>query len=64
MVTSFVVTEQQIEEGDFLPIVDGAVVPAQQIQITESQLPEETGKYVITTVLTDDSVSTSCELFL
>lgn len=64
VVTSFVVTEQQTEEGDFLPIVDGAVVPAQQIQITESQLPEETGKYVITTVLTDDSVSTSCELFL
>ncbi len=64
VVTSFVVTEQQTEGGDFLPIVDGAVVPAQQIQITESQLPEETGKYVITTVLTDDSVSTSCELFL
>lgn len=64
VVTSFVVTEQQAEEGDFLPIVDGVVVPAQQIQITESQLPEETGKYVITTVLTDDSVSTSCELFL
>ena len=64
VVTSFVLTAQQTEAGDFLPLVDGAPVPAQQIEIIESQLPEETGKYVITTVLTDDSVSTSCELFL
>lgn len=64
LVTSVWFDREQVENGDFLPQVNGEELSPDQINIIEGYEQGDQVNYLITTTITPDSVKTRADLYL
>ena len=64
LVTSVWFDRQQVENGEFLPQVNGEELSPEQVNVVEGYGQDGKVNYLITTTLTPDSVKTRADLYL
>ena len=64
LVTSVWFDRQQVENGEFLPQVNGEELSPEQLNVVEGYGQDGKVNYLITTTLTPDSVKTRADLYL
>lgn len=62
--TSVWFTREQVEEGDFLPTVDGEVISAEQVRVISGYGEDDRINYLLNVTLTPDSMITRADLYL
>ncbi len=64
VVTSVWFTKEQVEAGAFLPMVNGQEFSAENVQVIEGYSEQGKINYILTTTLTEGSVTTRGDLYL